>query len=61
MIQTLQRILHHPTLYSETNEEYGDIDRLCCLGLIHFVNTEQQQGWHITAKGVAFYRESTES
>ena len=61
MIQTLRRILHHPTLYSETNEEYDAIDRLCSLGLIHFVNTEQQQGWHITVKGILFYRESTES
>lgn len=61
MIQILRRILHHPTLYSETNEEYDVIDQLCSLGMIYYVNTEQQQGWHITAKGIAFYRESTES
>jgi hypothetical protein len=27
--------------------------------MIYYVNTEQQQGWYITAKGIAFYREST--
>ncbi len=61
MIQILRRILHRPTLYSETNEELDDIERLCSLGLILYVHTEQQHGWHITAKGIAFYRESTDT
>ena len=61
MIQTLQRILHHPTLYLEMDNELDDIERLCSLGLILYIHTEQQHGWHITTKGIAFCRESTES
>jgi predicted transcriptional regulator len=43
------------------DDELDDIERLCSLGLILYVHTEQQQGWHITAKGIAFYRESTDT
>lgn len=56
MMKILHTLLHHSTLYSETDEEGEIVDRMASEGLIHYVNLERARGWAITRKGIEKYR-----